>query len=81
MKIKPAPNLHHDTEINLTSIVRVSVATPKAPRIQVAHEDTSIQKRVEELIKRELGLRCPLPKRVLGNRPRHESLVPRHSAP
>ncbi len=46
-----------DTETSRTIIVRLSVDTHKALRIRVAEEDTSIQKWVEALVERELGLR------------------------
>ena len=45
-----------DTETSRTIIVRLSVDTHKALRIRVAELDTSIQKWVESLIERELGL-------------------------
>ncbi|NWG11923.1 MAG: hypothetical protein HXY20_00120 [Acidobacteria bacterium] len=45
-----------DTETSRTIIVRLSIATHKALRIRVAEEDTSIQKWVEALIERELGI-------------------------
>ena len=38
-------------------IVRLSQSTHRALRIRVAEEDTSIQKWVEALIERELGIR------------------------
>jgi len=46
-----------DTESSRTIIVRLSVDTHKALRIRVAEEDTSIQKWVEALIERELGIK------------------------
>lgn len=46
-----------DTETSRTIIVRLCVRTHKALRIRVASEDTSIQKWVEALIERELGIR------------------------
>lgn len=46
-----------DTETSRTIIVRLSVATHKALRIRVAEQDTSIQKWVEALVERELGIR------------------------
>ena len=46
-----------DTETSRTIIVRLPVGTHKALRIRVAEEDTSIQKWVESLIKRELGIK------------------------
>ena len=50
------PVLPTDTETSRTIIVRVSAATHKALRIRVAQEDSSIQKWVEALVERELGL-------------------------
>ena len=44
------------TDSGRTVIVRLSVETHKALRIRVAEQDTSIQKWVESLIERELGL-------------------------
>lgn len=46
-----------DTESSRTIIVRLSVDTHRALRIRVAEDDTSIQKWVETLLERELGLR------------------------
>ena len=46
-----------DTETSRVILARVAVATHKALRIRVAEEDTSIQKWVEALIERELGIR------------------------
>ena len=46
-----------DTDTSRTIIVRLKIDTHKALRVRVAEEDTSIQKWVEELIERELGLR------------------------
>ena len=45
-----------DTESARTIIVRLSPDTHKALRIKVAEEDTSIQKWVEALVERELGI-------------------------
>lgn len=45
-----------DTETSRTVLIRVSHATHRELRIRVAKEDTSIQRWVEELIERELGL-------------------------
>ena len=45
-----------ETETSRTIIVRVAVDTHKALRVRVAEEDTSIQKWVEGLIERELGI-------------------------
>jgi predicted HicB family RNase H-like nuclease len=44
------------TETSRTIIVRLSIDTHKALRVRVAEQDTSIQKWVETLIERELGL-------------------------
>ena len=52
-----------DTESGRTIIVRLDPATHKALRIRVAEEDTSIQKWVEALLERELGLVEPLPRK------------------
>ena len=46
-----------DTDTSRTIIVRLAIETHKALRIRVAEEDMSIQKWVEALIERELGLR------------------------
>ena len=46
-----------DTGTSRVVIVRVAVATHKALRVRVAEQDTSIQKWVEGLIERELGIR------------------------
>jgi predicted HicB family RNase H-like nuclease len=48
-----------DTETSRTIIVRLAAATHKILRVRVAEEDTSIQKWVETLIERELGLTEP----------------------
>ncbi|MBP7053734.1 MAG: hypothetical protein KBE65_22210 [Phycisphaerae bacterium] len=45
-----------DTETSRTIIVRLKVDVHKALRIRVAEEDTSIQKWVEALVERELGM-------------------------
>lgn len=45
-----------DTDTSRTIIVRLAIDTHKALRIRVAEEDTSIQKWVEALIERELGV-------------------------
>jgi predicted HicB family RNase H-like nuclease len=45
-----------DTETSRPIIVRLSPDTHRALRIRVAEEDTSIQKWVEALIERELGV-------------------------
>jgi len=46
-----------DTETSRTIIVRLSMDTHKILRVRVAEQDTSIQKWVESLIERELGIR------------------------
>jgi predicted HicB family RNase H-like nuclease len=46
-----------ETETSRSIIVRLPVDTHKALRIRVAEEDTSIQKWVEALIARELGIK------------------------
>ena len=46
-----------ETETSRSIIVRLAVGTHKALRIRVAEEDTSIQKWVEALIERELGIK------------------------
>ncbi len=50
---KPIPQ---DTDTSRAIIVRLSIATHKALRIRVAHDDTSIQKWVEQLIERQFNL-------------------------
>jgi len=45
-----------DSETSRTIVVRLSVATHLTLRVRLAKEDTSIQKWVEALIQRELGL-------------------------
>ena len=72
LKDEPAAVLPTGTETSRTIIVRVSVATHKALRIRVAQDDTSIQKWVEDLIERELGLRKAGPKAAptAGHSPR-----------
>ena len=50
------PSQPGDTDSSRTIIVRLSIDTHKALRVRVAQEDTSIQKWVEALIERELGL-------------------------
>jgi predicted HicB family RNase H-like nuclease len=49
-----------DSGTSRTIIVRIAIPTHKALRIKVAEEDTSIQKWVEELIERELGINSKL---------------------
>jgi predicted HicB family RNase H-like nuclease len=61
-KPETAAPIPGDTETSRTIIVRVAAATHKALRIRVAHDDTSIQQWVEELIERELGVREAPPK-------------------
>jgi len=46
-----------DTGTSRQIIVRLKVDTHRALRIRVAEEDTSIQRWVEELLERELGIR------------------------
>ncbi len=55
-EVKAAANGTQETETSRTIIVRISTTTHKALRIRVAEEDTSIQKWVEALIERELGI-------------------------
>jgi len=50
------PEEMRDTDSARTVIVRLTPETHKALRIKVAEEDTSIQKWVEALIERELGI-------------------------
>ncbi|MFH1265137.1 MAG: hypothetical protein ABIK89_05375 [Planctomycetota bacterium] len=50
------PEETRDTGSARTMIVRLTPETHKALRIKVAEEDTSIQKWVEALIERELGV-------------------------
>ena len=50
------PSQPGDTGTSRNIIVRLSVNTHKALRIRVAEEDTSIQKWVETLLERELGV-------------------------
>ena len=45
-----------DTDSSRTIIVRLSIDTHRALRVRVAEQDTSIQKWVEALIERELGV-------------------------
>jgi predicted HicB family RNase H-like nuclease len=46
-----------EPETSRTIIVRLAVETHKTLRIRVAGEDTSIQKWVESLIERQLGIK------------------------
>jgi predicted HicB family RNase H-like nuclease len=46
-----------DTETSRTIIVRLSIDTHKALRVRVAEEDTSIQRWVESLIEKTLGVK------------------------
>ena len=46
-----------ETDTSRPIIVRLAIDTHKALRIRVAEEDTSIQKWVEALVERELGIR------------------------
>jgi len=50
------PSQPGDTETSRTIIVRLTNETHRLLRIRVAEEDTSIQKWVEALIERELGV-------------------------
>lgn len=50
------PEEMRDTESARNVIVRLTPETHRALRIRVAEEDTSIQKWVEALIERELGI-------------------------
>jgi predicted HicB family RNase H-like nuclease len=50
------PEVMRDTDSARTMIVRLTPETHKALRVRVAEEDTSIQKWVEALIERELGV-------------------------
>lgn len=52
------PNTPGDTDTSRTIIVRLAIDTHKALRVRVAEEDTSIQKWVEALIERELGVQA-----------------------
>jgi predicted HicB family RNase H-like nuclease len=56
MAVSPGDKSTKDTETSRTIIVRLSVDTHKALRIRVAEEDTSIQKWVESLVERKLGI-------------------------
>jgi predicted HicB family RNase H-like nuclease len=62
------PEETRDTDSARTIIVRLKPETHKALRIKVAEEDTSIQKWVEELIERELGVGQPGSKAGSGKR-------------
>jgi len=62
------PEEIRDTDSARTIIVRLTPETHKALRVKVAEEDTSIQKWVEELIERELGVGQPGSKAGSGNR-------------
>ena len=57
------PSQSGDTGTSRNIIVRLSASTHKALRIRVAEEDTSIQKWVEALIERTLGIGEPNTKR------------------
>ncbi len=50
------PSQPGDTDTSRMIVVRLSIDTHRALRIRVAQEDTSIQKWVEGLIERELGV-------------------------
>ena len=55
-----------DTETCRTIIIRLSIETHKALRVRVAEEDTSIQKWVENLVERKLGIAESHPVRRTG---------------
>jgi len=57
-----------ETDSARTIIVRLTPPTHKALRVKVAEEDTSIQKWVEELIERQLGVGQAETKAGSGNR-------------
>ena len=59
-----------NTDSSRTVIVRLSPETHRALRIRVAEEDTSIQKWLEALLERELGLAAA---RRRGQRPADSS--------
>jgi predicted HicB family RNase H-like nuclease len=50
------PLIQGETETSRTIIVRLSPGAHKLLRVRVAEQDTSIQKWVEALIHRELGI-------------------------
>jgi predicted HicB family RNase H-like nuclease len=50
------PEEMKETDSGRTIIVRLTPATHKALRIRVAEDDTSIQKWVEALVERDLGI-------------------------
>ena len=50
------PSETRNTETSRTIIVRITTETHRALRIRVAEQDTSIQKWVENLVERELGI-------------------------
>jgi predicted HicB family RNase H-like nuclease len=56
-KPEPGGDAVADTETSRTIIVRLSIDTHKALRIRVAEEDTSIQRWVESLIEKTLGIK------------------------
>ena len=63
------PSKPGDKETSRTIIVRVTMDTHRALRIRVAEEDTSIQKWVENLVERELGVvDADTPPQRLGGR-------------
>ena len=62
------PEETRDTESARTMIVRLAPETHKALRIKVAEEDTSIQKWVERLIERQLGVGQAAAKAGGGNK-------------
>ena len=62
------PEEIRNTESARTIIVRLTPETHKALRVKVAEEDTSIQKWVEELLERELGVGQRATRAGSGNR-------------
>jgi predicted HicB family RNase H-like nuclease len=66
------PEETRDTDSARTIIVRLPPETHKALRVKVAEEDTSIQKWVEVLIERELGVGQAATKAGGGNRSRRK---------
>jgi predicted HicB family RNase H-like nuclease len=62
------PETTRDTPSGRTIIVRLDPETHKALRVRVAEEDTSIQKWVEALIERTLGVGHAAPKAGRGRK-------------
>lgn len=54
-------NQARDPETSRAIIVRLSIQTHRSLRVRAAEEDASIQKWVEALIERELGIRRKKP--------------------